>query len=750
MKNKLLTFSYIIMLSLVIGGCSLFRGSNVTELGAPQVKSYAADVELLLTEEDVLNEFLKVYKSEYEIDWYYLTDSRTNGLSWFLYGSHDIAIASPEKVGSDLYGHIEDIIQSDENVLAVSERAPGVFVLATDNGSDIWGDSNRLLIYDCNQGVITADSVIEETNGEGFTDMCVDDSGNIYVVLGSKIVKLDGHLAVIASAKFDDYFFESVCYKDGAVYLTSYSDRDDCMNLVKLKSDGLSPDHEFRITTDSNSDKLWFIGTDADSIYLVKNDRFLIRFLTGDNTLEQIANLDEYRIVCSGRDIVFDNGQFLIYGSYRDTNGLFSIKFGEEISGRVEIELAVMGVNDTWLDRRIADFNADNREYHITVKNYVDDLIPDNIYSVNDAEHFLLELSSGSVPDILCTNSIYASEIKHSEMLMDLYDCVDFRDSEFLGSVWNGMKESDGSMYLAAPFFRIAGFAGKSGNLFECDCEHVIRHDDVNSLSDALLSRLYSLDTYSSEDLYDYLEFIDKHKTLDYTENQSVASQLRSGELGYLDCRIGGFGNYLLLCEYFGEAPEIAMPMIKCDMFFGVFENTDCPEGARQFLEYCFSDEALSDDARNYISRIPVSLAVIDNIISITSKAYNGSEIKPGMASINGINQDNVLLIYSDNEDSDVALRVIEEIDAMERGESVDHTPLSPGGLYRFNSDDVQRFAGNYLTLLNSISDVYLPSNEMSRLAHSYLTKYYSGEISASYAAQEIDNAITKYISEIT
>ena len=71
---------------------------------------------------------------------------------------------------------------------------------------------------------------------------------------------------------------------------------------------------------------------------------------------------------------------------------------------------------------------------------------------------------------------------------MDLNGFANLRDSEYLGSAWNGMKEKDGSMLLAAPFFRISGFAGKSGNLFACGSEHVIRHDDARALSDALLS----------------------------------------------------------------------------------------------------------------------------------------------------------------------------------------------------------------------------------------------------------------------
>lgn len=749
MRNNIKTISCIVMLSVVIGSCSLFRGYEITELGSANVRSYVTDIEHVLTDDEIVKEFLSVYKSDYEIDGYVMTESGTGGLSWILYGSDDIGIVSPESAGAGSHCKIENVIKSDENVLAASESAPGVFVIATDKGSDTWGDSVRLLVYDCKQKAITSDSVIDETSGDGFTDMCVDDSGNIYVVSGSKIVKLDDQLSVKASVRLDGYYFESACYKDGAVYLTSYSDSDDCLNILKLKSDALSIERKFRIASDSKSDKLEFVGSDVDSIYLVRNDRFLIRFAAKDNSLDQIANLDEYRIISSGRNMVFDNGQFLIYGKYRGADGLFSLKFGEEIIGRKEIELAVMGVNDEWLNRRIADFNADNREYHINVKNYVDNTIPGSTYSANDAERFLLDLSSGSVPDILCTSSTYASVIKHSGMLMDLNGFANLRDSEYLGSAWNGMKEKDGSMLLAAPFFRISGFAGKSGNLFACGSEHVIRHDDARALSDALLSRLFSLDTYSSDKLYDYLSFIDQHKTLTYTENIGVASQLRTGDLGYIDCEVGGFGNYLLLCEYFGEAPEMALPIIECDIFFGVFENTDCPDGVKQFIEYCFSDDALSDDADNYMSRTPVSLAVIENIISITSEAYIDSQIKPGMASINEVYQQDVLLIYSDNEESEAALKVVEEINAMEKGETADHTPYSPGGLRKFNAEEVRRLAGSYRTLLNSMTCVFHPSPYMSEIAHPHIEKYCAGEISAAYAAQEIDNAIKKYIKEM-
>ena len=303
-------------------------------------------------------------------------------------------------------------------------------------------------------------------------------------------------------------------------------------------------------------------------------------------------------------------------------------------------------------------------------------------------------------------------------------------------------------MLLAAPFFRISGFAGKTGDVLSCKSEHVIRHDDAKTLTDALVNRLLTLDTYSSEKLYSYMEFIDNHKTLTYTENISVASQIRSGDLGFIDCEAGGFGNYLLLCEYFGGAPEMALPMVNCDMFFGVFENTDCKEGVKQFLEYCFSDDALSDDAANVMSRTPVSKAVIENIITMTTKAYNDSQIKPGEASVNGVYQQDALLIYSDKEVSDAGLKVVQEINDMEQGKEVDHTPLSPGNLRKFSADEVRKLADSYRALLNNKADVYLPSPYMSDIAYPIIDKYCAGDISADNAAKEIDNAIRKYISE--
>ncbi|MBQ2156288.1 MAG: hypothetical protein II438_07650, partial [Clostridiales bacterium] len=520
------------------------------------------------------------------------------------------------------------------------------------------------------------------------------------------------------------------------------------LNIVKLKSESLSLDHVYSITADSNNDSLKFIGQDSDAVYLIKNDRFLLRFSTADNSLIQIANLDEYRIVTSDRSIVYNNGQFLIYGEYRGIDGLFALKLGDEIVGRTEIEFAVIGVTDKWLDRRIAGFNADNRKYHLTVKYYTDSTIPDSVYCATDAERLMLDLTSGNVPDMICTGKLYASVIKHSGMLMNLHDCADLNDSQYLTSVWNGMKEQDGTMLLAAPFFRISGFAGKTGDVLSCKSEHVIRHDDAKTLTDALVNRLLTLDTYSSEKLFSYMEFIDNHKTLTYTENMSVASQIRSGDLGFIDCEAGGFGNYLLLCEYFGGAPEMALPMVNCDMFFGVFENTDCKEGAGQFLEYCFSDDALSDDAANVMSRIPVSIAVTENIIAMTAKAYNDSGIKPGEALINGVYREDPLLIYSDKEESDAGLKVVQEINDMEKGIKTDHTPLQPGGLRRFSADEVLKLADSYRDLLSINAVVYLPSPYMSEIAYPIIDKYCNGDISADNAAREIDNAIRKYISE--
>ena len=159
-------------------------------------------------------------------------------------------------------------------------------------------------------------------------------------------------------------------------------------------------------------------------------------------------------------------------------------------------------------------------------------------------------------------------------------------------------------------------------------------------------------------------------------------------------------------------------------------------------------EEALSDDAANVMSRTPVSKAVIENIIGMTTKAYNDSLIKPGEASVNGAYQKDALLIYSDKEVSDAGPKVVQEINDMDQGKEVDHTPLSPGDLRKFSADEVRKLADSYRALLNNKAAIYLPSHYMSDIAYPIIDKYCAGDISADNAAREIDNAIRKYISE--
>ena len=81
MRNNIKTISCIVMLSVVIGSCSLFRGYEITELGSANVRSYVTDIEHVLTDDEIVKEFLSVYKSDYEIDGYVMTESGTGGLS---------------------------------------------------------------------------------------------------------------------------------------------------------------------------------------------------------------------------------------------------------------------------------------------------------------------------------------------------------------------------------------------------------------------------------------------------------------------------------------------------------------------------------------------------------------------------------------------------------------------------------------------------------------------------------------------
>ena len=73
----------------MLGGCSLLRKFNVTELGAPLVKTYAASVDTLLTGDGIEIEFLSVYKSSYDIEGYVMTGTNAGDIAWILYGSED-------------------------------------------------------------------------------------------------------------------------------------------------------------------------------------------------------------------------------------------------------------------------------------------------------------------------------------------------------------------------------------------------------------------------------------------------------------------------------------------------------------------------------------------------------------------------------------------------------------------------------------------------------------------------------------
>ena len=723
MKNKIL-FALILIISIVIvASCD----SNTNKLGFNADDYRSIDVNAVSAEKEFILEHGFQETEIKEISGRLISSAPDGTFSIAYYSQSDIYVMT----GDNRLYSIEDCISIHEKLLdflIVNENY--IFFIATDK--DDYESPLKCIVFNGTENTILKNQVLDFL-AEPYSD-AYSFENMLYIVAGSEILELNIDLEVINSKTLPEYYFSSIVCDDQYIYAACNQD-----DVVVLRKDTFNTIKKHTFDSTYNIRSLSFLGYSETPIVLLNEDT-ICSYDYEEQEISKIANLSELRIstlngdICCGDTISF-------IGSYRDVDGIYVITIGDPIEGVTDLTVAMIDYdrkpNDYWIENKIADYNSSNTEYHISIIEYSsDDIVALTSSLLSDP------------PDLICCNSDMVYSLVNSNILLDMQENISFNDDDFIDSIWNASLTEDGKRYWVTPFVSVVGFAGYDSEFFSCKKENVIRHNTRENLSIQLLPLLCNPDEYDFVKLSNYLSFIGETSVEDYTEKECVVSQLERGTLGYLDADIGGFGNYLLLCEYFGASPVMCNQMFTADIYLSIAGNSDCISGCEDFLNYVLSDDSLADDRNNTLSRMPISKTVLETEIEIMSDAYLSGNITPNKAVIDNVYQYAMLVYRSDWEEEQQYLSITEYQYNTQNNMNPEELMIAPKGLTTFTQSDINYLKQQYLDLLDSTDRYFIIDNDMLKIINEEIGPFYSGEKDSKTVAAIIDGRINSYLSE--
>ena len=289
------------------------------------------------------------------------------------------------------------------------------------------------------------------------------------------------------------------------------------------------------------------------------------------------------------------------------------------------------------------------------------------------------------------------------------------------------------------------------------ESSHVLRHADSRALLEAFMP--FATDG----NLEGLFEFAHDAADINYTETDSVTSQIESGELLFLNEEVGSFASYELLSMYFGG--EICFPEIEgvvnteitADCYIFVSGIFDDQEAAADYLDYILSDEFLLANEADIYGGIPATETAFDRAAQMQLQAFRDGDIDGASAAIEGEDGTYTITIephlLSDAEQGELNGRLedvmndVEEAHANGTGieDEAEDCIYGPRG-----TGDYEKLYEDYIEYVESSGGYRLPDPELEAIVNEEFARFVSGEsgVGAGEAAAVAEQRIAVYLSE--
>lgn len=425
--------------------------------------------------------------------------------------------------------------------------------------------------------------------------------------------------------------------EDGSILMTHYNDDWTAMYLTSydIKTDTVGEEIQLPDSFAWSGYNCLAAGITTDIVY--SNSSGMYGFSAGDEQATQIMSFinSDLNTTNLNKIIMLDETHFigLYYDGldYTSKVAVFTKKNPEDIPDKEVIVVAGLYVNYD-LKNRIIDFNKENEQYRIVVKEY-------NSYNTQEdynagVTQLNNDIISGNMPDILITNTQLPVDSYISKgLIADVGELIEKDEElsqvEFLDNVFNAYSVKD-KLYYVVPSFYVRTLAGKTSFVGDRESWTIQEFQDfVASLPEGTAafgemtrdSFIYMIMQYGGNDFIDVstgkcnfdspefkgmLEFansLPKEITEDYYGEDywmNYQSQYRDNRTVLMEVYIGTLRDMnTTMNGYFGEDISfIGFPtdsgkssVLYADSAYVLSAKSGNLDGAWQFIRYYLTDE---------------------------------------------------------------------------------------------------------------------------------------------------------------
>ena len=337
----------------------------------------------------------------------------------------------------------------------------------------------------------------------------VDDSGNIAMIISGKLCVIDseGNQLFTSEVEKESSWCNGIIKGgDGNLYVNMYEQTMDAegmftgaANVLKKIDIAGKKIEEQGITLNMNMNSV----TDGNSEYLALCSMSSSLFgLEADGTTEPVINWINCGVDASyvnQLSVCGDDYLITTYDYNENKNVFIRVKklAENEIKERIPVEMAAYYISDG-MRSAVVDFNKNNDEYVIQVTDYSEY----NDYSSEDGYDAGLtklnaEIAAGDVPDIVANIDANFQNYADKGLFLDLNPYMDGENGinreEYLDNFFRGMEDSEGRLYGMASEIYIEGYAIKTKYLPE---NGMLTMEDAESLCASISPETKIFDNY--------------------------------------------------------------------------------------------------------------------------------------------------------------------------------------------------------------------------------------------------------------
>lgn len=523
--------------------------------------------------------------------------------------------------------------------------------------------STQHLVSVALDGTVSEIAEIQDVLGDKNTyvqSMCVNAEGKFFIAVGgedeskNKVLILDAEAKKIGEVSIGSWVENMVITESGTVYVNYWGNE----GRVSKKIDATgNVAGEIKLTGNGGN----MFAADAENVFMLDGNTLI---LTDMSTGESKELLNWMNIDIDGNNIRYvstlSDGRLLaISSTYGESvkSELIILTPGEagQNADKKEITFACLYLDEK-VKENILDFNKNNAEYRITVKEYSTDDWETGIAQFNN------DLTSGNMPDIIDFSSgINPATYASKGLLEDLYSYIDsdpdMKREDFLENVF-GACEIDGKLYFAPTMFSVNTLVGRASLLGDEPgwtmeemmayvneqpqgtqiFEYATKESVLYTCALNNMGRYVNWETgecnFETKEFVDILNFANtfvSSENYEYDSSKAAPEMIESNSLLFMELYLSDPGSYQVYNQIFkGDMTAIGYPnsdgtngaiLLNSSSQLAISSKSKNKDAAWQFIRMGLLDEYQEDE---YLYAFPVKKTAFEKVLQDSMKETDG------------------------------------------------------------------------------------------------------------------------------